>query len=88
MQSAISHSWEFGGWYRRVPYGTLGRERVKFLIIKTRLFQQRTNYSLFKFSGHDRGLQRQINNFPDHWAKEIKTTKEYSRGDRVKFTRL
>ena len=29
MQSAIWHSWEFGGWYRRVPYGTLGRERVK-----------------------------------------------------------
>ena len=28
MQSAIWHSWEFGGWYRRVPYGTLGRERV------------------------------------------------------------
>ena len=39
---------------------------LKFLIIKTRLFQQRTNYSLFKFSGHDRGLQRQLNNFPDH----------------------
>ena len=33
MQSAIWHSWEFGGWYRRVPYGTLGRERVKGLRI-------------------------------------------------------
>ena len=37
MQSAIWHSWEFGGCYRRVPYGTLGRERVKvfsWLIVK------------------------------------------------------
>ena len=33
MQSAIWHSWELGGWYRRVPYGTLGRERVKGLRI-------------------------------------------------------
>ena len=61
---------------------------LKFLIIKTRLFQQRTNYSLFKFSGHDRSLQRQLNNFPDHRAREIKTTEKYSRGDRVRFTRL
>ena len=60
----------------------------KFLIIKTLLFQQRTNYSLFKFSGHDRGLQRQLNNFPDHRAKEIKATKKYSRGDRVVYKTL
>lgn len=31
MQSALWHSWEFGGWYRRVPYGTLGRERVNLM---------------------------------------------------------
>ena len=33
MQSAIWHSWEFGGWYRQVPYGTLGRERVNSIAL-------------------------------------------------------
>ena len=47
----------------------------KFLIIKSWFLQQRTDYSLFKFIGHNRGLEKQFNNFPDHSAKEIKTTK-------------
>ena len=29
---AIWHAWEFEGWYRGVPNGTLGQERVKDLV--------------------------------------------------------